>query len=351
MKQKEIIIITDKNGFFGQTRKPWVPINLNLLIEELHSQNIQTLKYTFDEVSLNINQFKDKLIFYTFSQKSQTRDFIKSIIFHLQKNNTIIPNYDMLLIHENKGYQELLKKNLDVTSLNSYYLNDLKSIEEIEISYPIVFKTPDGSNGDGVFLCKNKNDIYLNYNRINKLNLKVKLDLFRRNYLRTEKKFDYYPNYDNKIDFTQFKQHSQNYAPFILQEFVPNLKYDYRLLILFDKYYIMKRLTKENDFRASGSKKFVTEVEINPKILNFAEMIYNKFDSPFLSIDLVESENNYHLIEYQALHFGVSAFIRNKYCYQKNDSNWQKLENNSKLEVEMAIALSKHIDKKWYSQN
>lgn len=351
LNNHEIVLVTDKNNFFGQTRKPWVPINLELFIKTLNQNGISVNSLSFDEVALNIDNFSDKIIFYAFSQKSHTREYIKSLILHLQKSNKVIPNFDMLFIHENKGYQELLKKSLGVPSLKSFYLNDINTIEKLNIDFPIVFKTPDGSNGNGVFLCNSKDEIYKVYRKINKLPLKNKFDLFRRKYLRSKKTFEFYPDYNNLSDYFQFKQHSQNYSPFILQEFVANLKCDYRVLILFDKYYVIKRLTKDNDFRASGSKKFVIEEEINPDILNFAELIYDKFDSPYLSIDVVDSGSGCHLIEYQALHFGVSALVRNNHYYQKTENNWKRFHTNTKLEEEMALSLSKYLNKKWFSQN
>ncbi len=351
MNNPEIVLVTDKNNFFGQTRKPWVPINLEIFIRTLNLNGISVNKLSFDEIALNIDNLTGKVIFYAFSQKSNTREYIKSLILHLQKSNKVIPNFDMLFIHENKGYQELLKKSLGVPSLKSYYINDINSIDKLNIDFPIVFKTPDGSNGNGVFLCHCKNDIFKIYRKLNKLPLKIKFDLLRRKYLRTKKTFDFYPEYNNLSDYIQFKQYSENFAPFILQEFVANLKCDYRVLILFDKYFVIKRLTKDNDFRASGSKKFIIEEEINPEILNFAELIYNKFDSPYLSIDVVDSGSGCHLIEYQALHFGVSALVRNNNYYQKTDNNWKRYDAKTKIEEEMAISLSKYLNKIWSSQN
>ena len=343
MDKNKIILITDKNDFYGQTRKPWVPLKLDLFINKLNELGFEVKKYNYDEISLNINSIKNEIIYYVFSQKSHTREFIKSIIFQLSKNNIVIPNYNMLLCHEDKAYQELYKTELGIKSLQAYYLNDINTIKKLNIKYPIIFKTIDGSNGDGVFLCKNESELLNKYNEINKLPLKIKLDLFRRKYLRSEKKYDYYNDYNNKTDYEQFKQHSENNKQILLQEFIPNLKYDYRVLVIYDKYFVMKRMTKDGDFRASGSKKFVIEDKVDFGLLDFAKSIFTNFNSPFLSMDIIEGDDKYYLIEYQASHFGVSAIVRNNKYYYDNEG-WNFSKDIMSVEEELAEGLGKYLN-------
>jgi hypothetical protein len=48
-------------------------------------------------------------------------------------------------------------------------------------------------------------------------------DLFRRNYLRKAKQFPGYPQYSNKLDQEQYREHIEPRLRFVLQEFYPGL--------------------------------------------------------------------------------------------------------------------------------
>jgi len=45
-------------------------------------------------------------------------------------------------------------------------------------------------------------------------------------------------------------------SKFIVQEFIPDLSNDWKVLVFWDKYYVLRRKNRPNDFRASGSGLF-----------------------------------------------------------------------------------------------
>src|SRR5690606_8893478 len=57
--------------------------------------------------------------------------------------------------------------------------------------------------------------------------------------------------------------------PYVQQQFVPNLKCDYKALVFMDKVFLLKRGTRKDDFRASGSGIF-SFPEPSVELLNFA---------------------------------------------------------------------------------
>jgi len=160
MKSNTIIILTGNDNFFGQTRKPWVSMDADKMQNIIREHGFDVEKYSFHEILNQRKRIKDSIIFYTFSQKINRRDYIKDLVHYLDDgSNILIPSYDLLMCHENKGFQELYKKRINLTSLNSYYFSSLNELSCYSINFPIVFKTVDTSNGRGVFLVKSTNEL------------------------------------------------------------------------------------------------------------------------------------------------------------------------------------------------
>jgi len=132
----------------------------------------------------------------------------------------------------------------------------------------------------------------------------------------------------------------------VLQEFIPNLKWDFRVLIIFDRYYITKRHVRENDFRASGAKKFDFNFKPDEQILDFAKNIYSKFDTPFLSIDIAFDEKACYLIEFQALHFGLNVLVKSGGYYSFLDKKQIFHKKKPEIEEDLIYGLLRYLEKK-----
>jgi glutathione synthase/RimK-type ligase-like ATP-grasp enzyme len=346
MKNNKIILLTGNYNFFGQTRKPWVSMDANTLQQSIREQGFDVEKYSFHEIFNQNPHIRNSIIFYTFSQKINRRDYSKDVVYYLNNgSNILIPSYDLLLCHENKGFQELLKKRINLLSLNSYYFSSIEEISNYPIQFPIVLKTVDTSNGKGVFLVESQNDLLKIVKKLERQNVFTRLDLIRRKYFRRKKSYEHYPDYSNRKDYYQYKDYILKEKNFILQEFVPGLNHDYRVLIFYDKYYVMRRYTKRNDFRASGTKIQEYDIEFDNSLLDYAKEVYDKFDSPFLSLDIGLHQNKYYLFEFQALHFGINALIKSVGYYTYNDENWNlnRHQGSPEIETEIANALVKYL--------
>ena len=210
----------------------------------------------------------------------------------------------------------------------------------------MVFKPISGSNSRGVVLIQNQEQLKKHIKSKRKFSFATKLDLFRRRYFRTKKSYPEYPNYSNKEDLAQYLKYIVSEQCFVLQEFVPNLTYDIRVLIMNDKYYIVKRHVNDGDFRASGAKKFDFNYQADSKLLDYAKLIYEKMNTPFLSLDLYQSNNQIGLFEYQALHFGTSVYMKNDTYYYYNNDSWNTGKYELNIEIEIADGLSKYLKKK-----
>ncbi len=337
-------MLTRDGKFFGQTRKPWVSADLKLIEELISKGGYESLKYTYHEVFNKDIDLSYLPIFYTFSQKTNLRHYIGDIIHYLyMKNYNLIPELPLLLCHEDKGYQEILKKMRGIESLNSLFFSSSDDLANYNIEYPIVLKTIDGSNGNGVFLIKSESDLMTTLNKWEKVTFSEKIDLMRRAHLRF-KKFNEYPDYNSRVDAIQYEKHIKPERSFILQPFIPNLKYDYRVLVLFNQLWVTRRWNRDNDFRASGAKKFDSDFTAEPALLDFAMDIFSKFKTPSLSIDVAYDGKEYHLIEFQAQHFGVNVIVKNKGYYYYENNEWKFKAVKPHIEKAIADCLIAYLD-------
>ena len=354
MKDKKIILLTGDNNFFGQTRKPWVTMDVAKLQQGIRDLGFDVEQYGFHQILNQGKPVTDSIIFYTFSQKKNRREYIKDVIRYLDNGgNVVIPSYDLLLCHENKGFQEIFKKKIQLDSLQSFYLANEQELPDYAIDFPVVLKTVDTSNGKGVFLANSRDELIRLVRRLERQNFFTRLDLVRRKYFRRKKHYKDYPEYSNRTDYYQYKDYVWQEKCFILQEFVPDLTYDYRVLIFFDRYYVMKRYTKKDDFRASGTKIQEYDIEVDPGLLNYSREVYAKFDTPFLSLDIGVHKNNYCLFEFQALHFGMNVLVRSVGFHKFENNNWQfhRHQTSVEIETEMANALVKYVNSRHFPES
>jgi len=343
----ELVLLTDKNRFFGQTRKPWVSIDTEAFVQYLLDYGLKVKEYEFHRLVNSTKTITNTNIFYTFSQKENLRNYILDVMFYLNEiGNNIIPSLELLKCHENKGFQELYKKSIGLDQFKSFYFSSIDELKEYSIDYPIVIKTIDGSNGKGVFLCKSIDEIEKKIGRFSTLPFDEKIDLFRRKYLRERKVIQEYPNYSNKQDYLEYKDYITPKLRFIAQEFIPNQRNDFRVLAIEDRYFVIKRHNRNNDFRASGSKLFDSNFDADENLLNTAKYIKSIIvGTPYLSMDFIfdERDNKYYLLEFQALHFGVSAILKNDGYYANNNGNWKKNVCKTTFEEQLAWGLFNYL--------
>jgi glutathione synthase/RimK-type ligase-like ATP-grasp enzyme len=345
---KNIFILTGYNHFFGQARKPWVSINTKLLIDELMEKGLYVKEYPFHRIVNSEIEIRDSIVFYTFSQRANLNSYIRDAINYLSKNgNILIPNLDLLYCYENKGYQESIKKNLGIENLQALSFSSKRELAEYNIDFPVVLKPIEGSCGKNIFLVNDNEKLIKCISKIEpRMSILEKADLFRRKYFRLNKKFLGFDDFNYKKDYLQYKDYISHETRFILQEFVPGLQFDYKIVIMGEKYYVTKRLNRKRDFRASGGGRFTYDFKATDELLNYAKHIFECFDTPCLSIDVGFGDNKFYLFEFQASHFGIVTMARNKGYYKMIHNNWEFVPNKIIFEKELASSLILYLHKK-----
>jgi glutathione synthase/RimK-type ligase-like ATP-grasp enzyme len=334
---RELFLVTGNKGFFGQTRKPWVSMDSDRLQYLLEQQGFSVEQHCFHELVNRDHPVRNSMIFYSFSQKPNRRQYILDLVSYLASNdNVLIPSYELLKCHENKGYQELHKRSIGIPTLPSLYLSSVRELDFYHLDFPLVLKATEGSNAKRVYLIHNLAELQSRIKRLSRQSLFARADLLRRKHFRGKKEYKEYPQYSNKEDYEQYRDYILQESNFILQKFIPGIDYDFRVLVLYDRYYVTKRHAREGDFRASGAKRFDFAFDADPRLLDYAKWVYAKFDTPFFSMDICPHDGRYELLEYQALHFGINVFMKSTGYYRQSGDTW--VFNQAQPDIERGIA-------------
>jgi len=287
--------------------------------------------------------WKDRFVIYTSSEEVglHYKSYIEDIILGLEKLGAkVIPGFDFLRANNNKVYMEILRDIYLGEKLSGNLSKKYGSLEELKlemkagkINYPCVIKPASGAMSRGVELAKNSHEL-----------LKYAKSLSKSSHFKTELK--------EKIRAYKYKGYQPESAyqkKFIIQNFIPNLKNDWKMIVYGDHYYILNRGIKENDFRASGSHhnyKAGSKSEFPIQMLDTINKIYDDLDVPHLSLDFAFDGELGYVIEFQAIHFGTSTLEYCKDCYTKNAGEWTLEKQTFDQEEEYVWGLAHYLRKK-----
>ena len=336
MPDNNIVILTCHDRFFGQGYKVWDSMDVDKLKDEFKKYDFNVRELTFEEIAKDVEKVEDSYVFYSSTQKpGGYKDFIEDVLLILKKNgNKLIPSFDMFRAHENKGYQELLRQKYELENPKGFYFSGSSDFEESgDLEYPIVFKTPGGSLSQGVKLAKQKSEVLSLVKNNERLKIIDKVKSYVKKYLLRDKKSE------------KWYSHLKPRYRFVLQNFIPQLEKDYKVLVFNNRVYVLKRKVRDDDFRASGSGKFTFDFDVSEKLLDYAYNIYRKFNEPYMSLDIVEKRNGYGLIEFQGIHMGPFTLLKSPHHYKRyTNNNWKKVEEKSVLEEKIVESVVAYIE-------
>lgn len=338
---KKVIIMKDYRGFVRQQISVGSSLDLEAVKRKLNANGYETEEYDVSEVINNqlFKQIKDCYIWYCSSQNQEYKSYIDDALYYLSLNNTLIPRYEIFRAHDNKGFQELLRAQIGLDELSCLYLASEQELEKYadRIHYPVVVKKVNGAASMGVFLARSKAEISRLIKKMNQAKFQDRI-LYQAKKLA--KKYLFRQKYDEG-----FYQDSTLLGRYILQEFVPQLSEDWKLNVFGDKYYVLNRKVRPNDFRASGSGLF-KGLDPPPGLLEYAEQIFKKIDLPFASFDICFDGKRYILLEYQGTHFGPCPLWYTDHYYARQGDEWVKTTAPSNLSEEYANSLVLYLKKK-----
>jgi glutathione synthase/RimK-type ligase-like ATP-grasp enzyme len=264
------------------------------------------------------------------------KSFIEDIIYYIELLGArVMPAYKYLKANNNKVFMELLRHSFNNKSIQSLPSKVFGTFEELNsrissLTFPVVYKQAAGAMSKGVGLAHNRNELIQGIKKISSTK-----QLYRELWEK-----------GRTLKYEGYHAQSRFRNKFVVQNFIPNLSGDYKVLIFGDKYYVLKREAKDGDFRASGSGIRNYVKEIPEGILEFAHMCINTLNVPHASLDIAFNGVIFVLIEFQCLFFGSYTITYSEFYWKKaENNNFIFFEGKSILEEEYANSIIQYIAK------
>lgn len=331
-------------------------MDLKWIQRELEKAGFEVTISEFAALDLTRN-YQGYYVLYASSEEKGLfyKSYIGDVILRLQMDGAVLlPSYPHFQCHHNKSFAEMYRAGLQEKELRTPASHSIGHIEELalikdRITYPVVVKTAAGSGSIGVKLARTEEEM-----------TETVKHMMRHTYRNQE--FTWIREFGNK-PFGHFLKktikkltNEQHLAPrdepyytnkVLLQQMIPDLSGDYKVLYFYGKYYCLGRKNRDNDFRASGSGKFsypenLEEIE---NVLLFARKAVEEFKEPVISLDIAENENGCYLIEFQFLFFGPHTLQYSNwyFTYDEERHGFVKVEGKSELETEYARSVAEYI--------
>ena len=330
-----IYILLDYDGrFYSEWDKK--EFNLEKFIKCLGRQGAQVVPVRFCDIDFSSMDFKDKIILYSSAEAKYYKDYVEDILLGIiHQGGILIPNYYLFRAHHNKAFQEVYKEIFNFGNLKGRAYGALvEFINRLQnLNWPKVIKSSDDAGGKNVFLAKNLNSAL----RIAKKLSNSHDSILKRWFLQSRAIVAAKLGIRNKE-----RIYRNNTKKFIAQEYVPDLRDDWKILVFADRYYALNRKVRKRDFRASGSGKF-SYAHCPPGLLDFAKDIFSKLDTPYAAFDIAFDGKEYYLLEFQAVFFGLYTVLNADSYYVKEDEVWTKKPKELSIEEEISDSILKFI--------
>ncbi|MBN1337753.1 MAG: hypothetical protein JXA03_00440 [Bacteroidales bacterium] len=334
---KKIFLLTDYHNHFGAKYRatPYRSgMDKTILAEAFARHQAEAVYLPFSEVNTADEKLKGNFVLYSSSEHkgNNYKKYIEDIVYALELAGArTVPQYRFLLAHNNKVFMEQLR-NIVLGGTSGIQSRHFGTLEELEASsavlnYPCVLKSASGSLSKGVFLAQDAKEL-----------VRLASKISRTPHLRYELK-DFLRRYKHK----GYMPESRFQGKFIVQNFVPDLPDDWKILIFGNRAYALNRKIRTDDFRASGSGKLSYRKDLPEGILDFSWDVFQKFGIPFLSLDVACKGSNFYLIEFQAIFFGTYTLDYSPFYWEKTAAGWEFREEKSILEDVYAESVVKFV--------
>ena len=256
-----------------------------------------------------IQQLQDcKALMWHYHQ-AEPKDIVmaKSLLFSLEQSGMkVFPNFNTAWHFDDKVGQKYLLEALNTDLVPTWVFYDKKTaLDWIEkVSFPKVFKLRGGAGSQNVQLTKNKEEAkslvkkafgkgFPAYDAWESLKERT-----RKWRLGNTNAFDVLKGFVRFVKpprYAQVMGNEMNYLYF--QEFIPNNDSDIRIVVIDGKAFGIKRMNRENDFRASGSGFILYDkASIDERIVVAAFECNKKLKAQCIAYDYVLDKKNKPLL-------------------------------------------------------
>jgi glutathione synthase/RimK-type ligase-like ATP-grasp enzyme len=343
---RKIYLLTDYKNRFGlkEADTPYRSgFDKGLLGQIFFENGFEAIFRHLSAIDFRSKEYENELVLYT-SQEDVNylyKSYIEDVVFGLEKANSIvIPAYKYLRANNNKVFMEILRDQISLPGMKNLKAFHFGAYEDFlkhsdEFTNPnYVIKTAKGASGSGVFLSKSPEQLK---------------DLIKK-VSRSKNLFAELWEIGRVMRHKGYLKESKHRKKYVLQEFIPNLKNDWKIYIFGNRYYIFYRpVFKHREFKASGGgyDNYFYGLAANPPegIFDFAEQIKNELNIPHASLDISYDGKEFYLMEFQCLYFGTAGVLRSNEYFTRSDGKWVAIENKLSQEKVYIDGLLDYLEK------
>jgi glutathione synthase/RimK-type ligase-like ATP-grasp enzyme len=289
--------------------------------------------------------------------------FAEHLLFAVQQSGKkVFPDFNTSWHFDDKVGQKYLLELINAPVAKSWVFYEKKdALAWVKCtSFPKVFKLRGGAGSSNVQLVKTEKDAtklvkkafgsgFSSYNKIGDLKENIRKFTWDKS-----KRTELAKSFRRLFYSTRFARTVGPQKGYILfQQFIPDNKFDIRVITIGERAFAIKRLVRDNDFRASGSGRILyNKSEIDERCVTIAFETTAKLNAQCVAYDFVFDENNNPLIVEINYGFAHEAYFpcpgywdrQMKWHEEKfNSAEWivEELLNNIKLGVSRHIKEAK----------
>lgn len=261
--------------------------------------------------------------------------FARQLTYSLEsKGKKVFPDSKTCWHYDDKVGQKYLFEAMDIPRVPTYTFYDKKEALAWcdKTDFPKVFKLRKGASSMNVKLARRKSDakrlirrafgkgfpVVDRYSMFKDRILKMRRDRDLKSIIGLFKGF---ARLFVQTELEKFSSNQKGYAYF--QDFIPDNHYDTRIMVIGDRATGLKRMVRENDFRASGSGSFTfNPAEINMDCVKLAFEVAAKLKTQSIAFDFVIQNDKPLIIEISY----ASIIDHNNPGYWDKDLKWHQEE-------------------------
>lgn len=234
--------------------------------------------------------------------------FAKQLLFSVQSSGMkVFPDFNTAWHFDDKVGQKYLLESIGAPFVPTWVYYDKKEALEWsqESNFPKVFKLRGGAGSQNVILIKSRLEAgrlirrafskgFLLYDPIRSI-----IELWRRYRLRKVSLGDLIHGMARFIvlpPYARIKGREMGYIYF--QEYIPGNDHDIRIVVIGDKAFAIKRMVRNNDFRASGSGVILYNKDLfDMGIIRLSFSVADQLKTQCVAIDYVHDNGNPLIVE------------------------------------------------------
>ena len=319
MKTKFFILTNSANGV-PQKLHETESVLLSTIKKRFEFGGFEVIQIDFESFINGLEIFDESIygsyFFYASSQYTEYKDSINDILVYVKsRGGRLIPEYEHFVAHENKFYQILASRRMKLRMPQTILVNTNEKLPLLlsDLVYPQIAKLSSGHGGNAVHMVHNFDQA-----------CKFIDDSFtdtvprRRNFIKRRKQLKRFQG-----------RYPLKHGKVLFQEYLIGVDHDWKVLVFGKKLFALKRFFRPNDFRASGSGDFEQSAVPDENLLEFAYETSKKINTPFVSLDVIETNSGYYLLEYQCMHFGLMAAMYADHHFENYDGTRFEIKKNA----------------------